>query len=717
MQETEEVDGAETFSHNEALKESSKDHVTDEHDKEQTLETVNVEVETVAMTETFSHAETPKEIKVDHGTDEQTEEQSLETETVEAVEAVAPTEILSNIETLKQSSTDPKKDEQDREQTLETDKVEVGFPTSPVPETGLSTSDCIDNSKGAESTDGLDKVCTPSVDNSKSGTDISTNGNVIHTESEIVDSAEGEVWSIDERKSECTTNNPENTFDTNGKENTDAESHVPNQVDVAADESESINNSESKESTSVSLCSTDSFTDGLQSLSGSEPPPELSAAMNSAGDDNPIKVSDRGPEKPAETVKDDEEPEDTEQESFSVSVISPSHDESELQPDRTEKEELSGDLKEPEGLVEPDSPSHDKESDSCDSASLTKNTDALDAEKSLLETVAQAGQLDDAESQTLPCEDQIDGSNGEDSFGTEENNTIIMLNTPDSPKEATETGSFVEPDHSTEESATAEEDPEHKNSQNDLQSETHLCPLEEQLHEPSKDKSEDNDLSQPTLQDSDEEDGEDEEGQSFDFDDMDMDLPKNPKQEEVEQGVEVTSDESNNGSSGLCQSNTESSGNTQDEPVESNDETCTVDGSNQVDALDKESDTVPQDNKNSLAHEEAASENAEHVCEKQKNMPEEEVGVADEPRHITEEGKVLNVGELDAVAEDINQAMSLPVEEGLDAVEHELQGEDLVLPKSADEVATNNEPPQTRKDVKKNSKKGKAKGKEECKMS
>ncbi|XP_044073004.1 uncharacterized protein lrrfip1a isoform X7 [Siniperca chuatsi] len=708
-QETEEVDGVEAVkptenvSYNETHKESRMDH-TDEHDKEQT-ENIE-EVEAVATTETFSHIETFKEIQVDHVTDYK--EQSLETETLEAV---SPTEFFSHVETLKESSTDPKKDEQDQEQTLETEKVEeVGSLTSSVPETNLSTYDLIDNSKGAESTDGLDKVCTSSVDNAKSGTDISTKGNIIHTESEIVDSAEGEVGSIDERKSECTTRNPENTFETNGKE---AESHVPSHGDIAADESESTNNSETKDTT-LSLRSTDGFIDGLKSLSGSEPPSELFAAVNSGSDDTPIKVSDRGPEEAAETVKDDEEPgAETEQESFAAIVISSSHDgdNSDLKPDRKEKEELNGDLRDPEGFVEPDSPSHDEKSDSCDSTSLTKNT-AFDTEKSLLETVAQAEQLDDVESQTLQCEDQMDESNAEVSSETEAIDN--MLNTPDSPKEATEIGS-IEQDHSTEESAVAE-DPEHKNSQNDQQSETHLCPLAEQLHEPSKDKSEDNDSSQPTLQGSDEVGGEDEEGQSFDFDDMDMEaaivtnLPKNPKQEEVEEGVEVMADESNNGSLGLCQSNTESNENTQGEPVESNDEKCTVDGGNQIDTLDK-------DNQKSLAHEEAMSENVENVCEKQKNMPEKEVGVADEPRHIIEEGSVLNVGELGGVAENINQATSLPVEEGLDAIKHEIQGEDLVLPESADQVASNKEPPQTGKDVKKNGKKGKGKAKEDCKMS
>lgn len=692
-QETVEVDGVEavepteTVSPNDTLKESRMDHVTDEHNKEQTLEMEKVEAaEAVATTETFSHIETPKEERVDDVMDEQNKEQSLEDKSVEAVEAVAP----AHVETLKESRTDPRKDEHDEERALETEKVEeVGSITSPVPETNLTTSDLIDNSKGAESTDGLDKECSSSVDNSKSETDISADDNVIH-ESEIIDGAEEEVRSIDELASECTANNPENTFETSGKENTEAESHVPSSGDIAADKSESTSNSESKYNTSVSMSSTDGFHDALESLSGSE----LSAPVN--------KVSDRGPEESTETVKDDEEPgAETEQESFSPS---PDGDDSELKADGAEKEELNGDLKEPEGLVEPDS-SHDQNSDSLVSASLTKIADAFASVKSLFGIVVQAEQLDDVESQALQCEDQIDEPNAEASSESEEINTIDTINTPDSPKEATEIGSSVEQDHSTEESAVTE-DPEHKNSQNDQQSET------QQLPEPSKDKSDD-DSSQPTLQESDEDEDDIDEGRSFDFDDMDievavaMSLPKTPKQEEVDEGVGVMSDESNDGSS--------SNENRRDEPVESIGEKCTVDGGNQVDTQD----TTPRDNKDSLADEDATSEKGEHlenVCEKQENVPEEEVRVADESRPIIDEGKVSNVGEL-GVVEDINQAMSPPVEIGSDAIKHELQGEDLDLPKSAEQGASNKEAQQTGKDVKRNGKKGKGKGKEECKMS
>ncbi|XP_039673567.1 leucine-rich repeat flightless-interacting protein 1 isoform X18 [Perca fluviatilis] len=698
MQETEEVDGVkavkptETFSPNETLKESRMDDVTDGHGKEQTLGTENVgEAEAVATTETFSPNETLKESRMDDVTDEQNKEPGLEAETVEAV---APIETFSHVETLKETTADLRKDEQDKKQTLELEKVdEVGSITTPVPEMDLST-DLIDNSKGAESSDDLDKECAFSKDNSKSETNISTNDDVILTELENINSAEDKVGPIDEMKSECSTNNPENTFETSG--------NVSSNGDFAAEDSESTSIAESKENMSVSLSSTDGFTDALISLSGSD----LSAAVNSGSDGTPIKVSEGGPKETTETAKDDDESgTENEQESFSPSVIS-----SALKADRTEKEELNEGLREAEGLIKPDS-SHDEKSDSCDSASSTKKTEAFDTVKSPLQTVAQAELLDDVESQTLQCEGQVDDSNVEVASESEEINTIDMLNTLASRKEATEIGSSPEQNHSTEAVA---EDPEHENSQNDEQSETQRLP------EPSKDKSEDNDSSQPTLQGSDEDNGEDDEGLSFDFDDMDVEaavatsLSKNPEQEEVEEGVEVMSDESSNGIS--VQSKTESNEKSQEEPVERNDETCTVDGGNKV----HEPDTMPRDNQNSLAHEDNTSEKGEHVenvCEKQKPMPGEEADVADEPRHIIEEGKVLDVGELGVVAEDINQAMSLPIEEGLDAIKHELQGENLELPKHVEQVASNKEPQQTGKDVKKISKKGKGKGKEECKMS
>ncbi|XP_030283702.1 uncharacterized protein lrrfip1a isoform X5 [Sparus aurata] len=741
-QEIQEVDGVEavkpteTFSHSETLKESRSDHVTDEHDKEQTVG--NVEVEPVTTTESFSHIE----IRVDHVTDEPDEDLSLETEAVEAVapsetvscvetseesktdlktdvqdneqtseaetvepiEAVATKEVFSDLDSLKESKTDPQKDEQDEEQNLETAEVEVESKTSLVSEANPCSHDLIGNSNGAE--------------NSQMETDTSTNGDVVHTESEIIDSAENEVGSIDEMKSECTVS---------GEVNTEAESHVPSNDDIANDESDSADNSESKDNSSVSLPSIDGFTGGLKRLSG-----WISAAMNLDSNSTSNEVSDKDPEEATETAKNDEEAAaETEQESVPLShdeldkdlmdseglaepnssprkekscesesltentdgecaieqdhcpeesavAEDPEHQNSQNDQSETllELHEPSKDKSEDNGSSQPilqDSDEEKPDSSSCkekssDSESPTENTEASETEKSL-ETVTQGEQLDDAGSQILQCDSQIDEPKTEVSSETEEIK-----------------------DHCAEESAVAD-NPEHQNSQND-QTETHL-----ELHEPSK-ESEDNGSSQPILQDIDEEDGEDEEGQSFDFDDMDIetaiatDPTKSPKQEDIEEGVEVMSD-----SSGLCQSKTESNENTQVEPVVNNEDKCTVDGGNQDDTLDKETDAVPD--------EEAMSEKGENVCGEQKSMPEEEVVVADEP--VIEVGKVVELGD---GAENINQATSLPVEEGLDAINQELQAEDLALQNSADK-----EQPQTRKDSKKNGKKGKGKGKEECKMS
>ena len=730
-QEIQEVDGVEavkpteTFSHSETLKESRSDHVTDEHDKEHTVG--NVEVEPVTTTESFSHIE----IRVDHVTDEPDEELSLETEAVEAVapgetvscietleesktdlktdvqdneqtseaetvepiEAVATKEVFSDLDTIKESRTDPQKDEQDEEQNLETAEVEVESITSLVSEANPCSHDPIGNSNGAE--------------NSQMETDTSTNGDVVHTESEIIDSAGNEVGSIDEMKSECTVS---------GEANTEAESHVPSNDDIANDESDSANNSESKDNPSVSLPSIDGFTGGLKRLSG-----WISAAMNFDSNSTSNEVSDKDPEEATETAKHDEEAAaETEEESVPLShdeldkdlmdsegfaepnsssckeksceseslmenteesavAEDPEHQNSQNDQSETllELHEPSKDKSEDNGSSQPilqDSDEEKPDSSSCteknsDSESPTENTEASETEKRL-ETVAQAEQLDDAGSQTLQCDSQVVEPKTEVSSETEEIK-----------------------DHCAGESAVADNQ-EHQNSQND-QSETLL-----ELHEPSKDKSEDNGSSQPILQDSDEEDGEDEEGQSFDFDDMDIeaaiatDPTKSPKQEDIEEGVEVMSE-----SSGLCQSKTESNENTRDEPVVNNDNKCTVDGDNQNDTLDKETHVVPD--------EEAMSEKGENVRGEQKSTPEEEVVVADEP--VIEVGKVVELGD---GAENTNQATSLPVEEGLDAINQELQAEDLALPKSADK-----EQPQTRKDSKKNGKKGKGKGKEECKMS
>nr|XP_020462170.1 uncharacterized protein LOC109963749 isoform X5 [Monopterus albus] len=650
----------------ETFKESKMDQISNEQGVKGT-EKIDA-VEAVEPTETFLH----KEVRMDHVTNERDKEQSLE------AEKQTPTETLCHIE----SRDEPTKDRQGKEETLESEKVEeMESVTSPC-EASVSMPDLTDTSNSTEST-GFDKL-----HNSKSG-DISANSEDIHSESQIVYHREDEVGSDDELKPEFTSN-PESSLETNGKEDIEAESHLPSNCDVAADESESTNRSERKDDISVLPPFTYDFSLDLKSSSVSEPPSEPYVPRKSLGNDILIKVSDVRSEE--EAAGDDEEPRTvTEQLCFSPSVTSPSHDDySELKQDSSSFSVLTGNLRESEDFVKTDGSSYDEQRDSlCP-----------------LETVAQAEQLEDMAIQTLVCVDFNDDSNMKVSWQIEAIKTTDMLNMPDSPKEAVEIGSSVKW-----ESAVAK-DPEHKTSPDDKESETSLCPLAEQLQESSKDESEDNAVSQPNQRNSDEEDGDDEEGQSFDFDDMDMEaaiatsLPKNPDQEIVEEGAEVISDQS-----------TETNKNMQDRPVESSDEKRTVGEDNQEATPHKESDNTPQGNNNS-SHEEAMSaqeEDVENVCEEQVNTPKEEMCIADEARDVTEEGKVLIAGELGDVAEDINQATSEPVEEELDAIKHEVQGEALVLPKSADQVGSSTEPPQSGKDVKKNGKKGK--GKEDCKMS
>uniref|UniRef100_A0A3P8RXY6 Leucine rich repeat (in FLII) interacting protein 1a n=1 Tax=Amphiprion percula TaxID=161767 RepID=A0A3P8RXY6_AMPPE len=657
----------------ETLKETRTDSKNNGQHEEQTLETESAEsIEAVEPP-----AETLKETRTDSKNNGQDEEQTLETETVESAEAVEPP-----AETLKEFRTDSKNNEQDDKLTSETENEEE-CETIPSlhPEASLCKSDF--NSKSTESTDGLG---TKSVDDSES--------KVLYTKSEIVGQVEAEVESADEMKPECTTKKPENSLETCSKESTEAESHMSSNDDVAANESEFINSSESKDNTSVSLPSTEDFNDDFKSLSESEP----LAAMNLGNNDPPMKDSDQALEEATEAVADDGD-------------AGAEIEEECIHQGRTGREDLNGDLKEPGDLVEPDCSLHDEKSDK--TPSLTNTTEALASGKNL-KAVVQNEQLDDAESKILECMDPIEESNAEEK--TEEINTNAALDTPECPMEATENGS------DTEQETDVPEDSGLKDSQHVKESELSLCPLDEQPHD-SKDKCESNDLSQPTQLLSDEDDGEDDEGMSFDFDDMDMeaavvsDLPKNSEQEEVEEGVEVMLDEATSGSSVLCQSNTQSNENTQVNPVESNDEKCTVDRDNQVDALDEKSNTAPQEAQNSLVNVEAASEEVENVCEEEKNTPKEEAGIADDPRHIAEEGKVLSVGGLGAVAESIKQTVCSLVEEGLDVVRNELQVEGLDLPKSTDQVDTNKEAPQPGRDVKKSSKKGKGKGKDDCKMS
>ncbi|XP_069011040.1 enolase-phosphatase E1 isoform X3 [Embiotoca jacksoni] len=613
--ETEEAEPTETFSQQEPLKEPRPDHVSNERHEEQILETKTSQEE--MPFETPHHPKTPNEVRADHDVDKQDEEETLETENIETLETEnIETETFSHVETLEEYTTDSRKDENDCEQTLETEKVEETVTLGPDPDVRICPSGI--NSDSSEGTGGLDKECAARVDNSSR--------EVIHSQSEMV-----------EVESESSTNNPENSVEISSKENTEAESHVPN-------------NSESKDDAFVA-----------------PPSPDDSA------EDPLTEVSHKGPE---EAVPDDGEPRaEAEQEVSPTGVEPPGRhgENSEPRRDGTGGEEPNGDKKEPGDVVELDSFSHDERGDG-DGAPLTKNPEASDAEK------------DDAK--TSECTDQIDGANAEN-----EEDPVDVLDATNFPKEETEIGSFVEKES---------EDPEQKSSQGDEETESSLCPTAEETLESSEDKSDNRDSPRPNLLNSDDEDGEDEEGPSFDFDDMDVEAaaevsnpPTSPELEGVEEGVEVESDECI--SSGLWQNNSDE--NTKDKPAESNDEKRSVDGGNRTDGLEKEPDTGPQENSSTC--EEAASEN---VRDEQRNASEEERGVADESRRTAEEGEGLNVGE------NVDRRKYSAVEDGLDAVRIELQGNDST--ETADKEA-----PKSGRDARKGSKKGKGKGKEDCKMS
>ncbi|XP_014194720.1 myb-like protein X isoform X8 [Haplochromis burtoni] len=613
--ETEEP--TESSSHLEAIKESIEtDSKEGDQEEKPTLEVETLEeVESVTCIE---DSETPSETIANHVTEEQNDEETLETETVESVEA------LKSVETLEESRTDSEKDEQDHKQTFETEKVpEMETAANPDTEANICTAEL--NSNSAEGTDGLDKECTSSVDDPER-VSISTDGDAIHT-----DQTEEKVESADDRKSDSTSNNTENSHETSS--NTEGESHVATNCDVAANDSESA--SERKDDTFILPPSADDSPIGSSDMEPSE-------VINSGTDDPPTDVTSEVPEEST----DGEPRAETEQECPPAIVTSTRQD-----GDNSENKNLE----EPKDLVNPD-----EKSNSCDGASSTESPEALSTE-----TAVQDEEL--------------------------KVNAAVVLDTAEAPKEATQTGS------STDLESAVMEDPQHKNDQHEEVS----CLSTEQPHESNKDQSENNNQ----LESEGEEDEEDE-GQSFDFDDMDIEAAEestrsqNPEQEEVDEGVELTADETNDG---LCQSNAESNEN---KPAEGND------GGNQA---DKDPDMVPEEDQNSVAHEEATSEKVENVCEEEKNTHKEEASEEDQPGKASEE--VSSAGALGAVAENINQTVSSSVEAGIDVVKNALQGEDADLPNSADQAGSNKGAAQSGKESKKSGKKGKGKGKEECKMS
>lgn len=324
-----------------------------------------------------------------------------------------------------------------------------------------------------------------------------------------------------------------------------------------------------------------------------------------------------------------------------------------IEPELKPEEELKVDLGEA-GVPSESNCSSYKEEDDGLAAEVAA---VLESEKSLEAPEAAEG-LGDAEDQGLQGKDQTP-----EVFP----DTTNMLKNPEPPPaEALYQCPVDDRVHSTE--STIPEDSEHKMSPNNQLHEPPLNSVRETLEEPIKDDW-DGESAQPDLHESEEE--EEEGGQSFDFDDMEeetavrADLPS-PKVEAFEEGVEVLSDECDPGRSSPGQSTTDSNKNASSDPAGG--EQCTVDAGQRSDA-----------------QETAASE----------NMPEEQKTPA-----CVEE----------ATGSVVGQELSSPVEEGLDALQ-QLHGGDLLL------VAGNPEPPQATKEAKKNGKKGKAKGKEDCKMS
>ncbi|XP_062258887.1 FK506-binding protein 5 isoform X7 [Platichthys flesus] len=672
VEAAESVEPTEAVSLKEAFTEPREDHVPNEQDKEPTVEIQ--EIKEAAPSETLSCSETPEEIRVSPLTNEQNKDQS---ETAEIIQVVAPTETFSQSETLKELCREAGEDEQS----------EAGAVESCPPETQLSTCDLTDPSNSTEGIDGLDRKYTDSVDESE----LSANGHILHPESKIIDDAEDEE--VDEMKPECKTEG--NTVD---------EPHVPSSNDVPAEVSESTNIPEGTDLTSAS-----SPTIRLKSTSDSEPQPEPSSLREVS----PIEVPGEDPEETTETLEDVEEagPE-TEQEGFPLGVTDPEQKPDEIEKEEEEEEEEEeSDKKENGSTTEPDKGDSEilKESkmDQVEKEQVGKQAEEVEAAESL--EPKETASLKDAF--TEPREDHVPNEQDKEpteaiqeikdveEAGTETKQEGFPLGVtapegkPDEIEEeldrdVNEPAGFIEPENSSRDEKTLLETEAQVEHLADVENQTSecvelkkesdaketdeintfenlnspesqkesSCSPAELLPESSKDKSEDD---SPPLnqQGSDEEDGEDEEGQSFDFDDVDVEAAFETNQtedEDIEEGVEAVSDPSEN---------------TQSESTERHDEASGFD------------------------------EQVESEATRQAS--------AREARLSTEEGAVLNVGGSSAaVAEDVNQAASSPVEEG--SVKPEL---------SPVHVARDKEPPHSGKGQRKNSKKGKGKGKEDCKMS
>ncbi|XP_015831434.3 leucine-rich repeat flightless-interacting protein 1 isoform X8 [Nothobranchius furzeri] len=249
-------------------------------------------------------------------------------------------------------------------------------------------------------------------------------------------------------------------------------------------------------------------------------------------------------------------------------------------------------------------------------------------------------------------------------------------NGPDGTERTGETETFG-PEEVESSSEEPTEDPEHNNAQQNQEMDSSLCSLAEPEHGSDSQTCKSTDSPQPLQLDGDE-DEEGEEGQSFDFDDLDIEAAEesskfyDPKEQEVEQATEATSFDLS-----------ETHRNAEATPSDSRGQGEAPDGGNQG------------ENRNSLTQEGAAAAEMGGACEE-----EEAADPAEEEQNSY------------VVQENLNQKISLSVEEGLDAIQLNSDS-----PKSTEEAGDNNDTPQSGKDSKKSSKKGKGKGKEECKMS
>ncbi|XP_054642631.1 uncharacterized protein lrrfip1a isoform X6 [Dunckerocampus dactyliophorus] len=325
-----------------------------------------------------------------------------------------------------------------------------------------------------------------------------------------------------------------------------------------------------------------------------------------------------------------------------------------------------------------------KENELLDLVKSENSSNDLDKVGTLVETQAEHFM----ERQTLLYEDQMDAAASD-----------MEVQTQSSPEDA---GHYISPlivqRLSNEQLSSAGNLEEHKNGQSDRKSLT-VQPLQESTAET-------NNISQPYEQDNEEQIEEDEEGQSFDFDDINTDVAveiqtiEHSQQEEVEVGVDVLSDDN---SDVLVQSSTNI------EIVQENSQGKPMDGEVCADVAtaDKNLDVV------ALVQVEASSEKS--VEEQEEKMQPQKMDAMDEQSFVAKDRQPSKAGEfgvLENTSEDQfhPQAASLPVEEALNVVEQ--LHEDL----SATQVGGNRVTPPSGKDEKRNSKKGKSKGKDDCKM-